>query len=158
MGNRIDIQCKGDKFPLGAGRGGGNSDELICLNPTTWSTPGACVELGCVNPRANYNPWFTGSASFLHTCAELDRINLPLSNVEANDASVIYADHKENNGISSGYSVPRFHQSPYTTGHTNNGLVANVKNGVTYRFTCKKGFRPYYRSEVAVVNRNWDAQ
>jgi hypothetical protein len=142
----VGVQCKDGKFPQNRGTGNGNSDTIRCMDNLKWTAPGACVELGCSNPRIDW--WLAASFNSQHTCASLDRINIGAGAVAWDDDTIIFANTLDN-GEHVGFSKPRVSHQVYLTSHIDSDLEATVKNGAVATFTCKKGFAPYYNADVA---------
>ena len=163
--NTVDVKCKGDKFPLNKGIGGGNADQIVCRSYDDWSPPNPCVETACRDPRfMDENTGFKLAGSYWapglkieHTCKSRDTVavngkllNLPGQSF-LNTTSAQFADNAD---LNIGYTNPR--AQPVGEGMPANVVYLadsgdNIKNGAVYTFTCKKGWSPYFNA-AAVVN------
>ena len=153
----VDVKCKAPKFS--SVRGGG-SEPIQCSPNLVWSSPSTCIELGCPNPRTASEFYFNTEKNLAHTCSSEDTINLnpgadgsDFLNIKQsladNSNSIIWADE---NQLS--FKYPGDTEFLFTTQKT--GSTANVVDGAVARFTCKKGFHPYYNVDAAMSGLNFD--
>jgi hypothetical protein len=154
--NSVEVSCAQPKFLANQGSGGNNKQKLTC--GPAWTSPSACIEIGCPNPRTA-NAFYRESMNFVHTCKSLDAINITPATkgsafaVTSKATGVVYAENTKLD-----YKFARQNNVVFTTdggdGKTKDGngklLEATIKEGAKYRLQCKKGFAAYFNVPQAV--------
>jgi len=143
----VQLKCNDDKL---TSNGGSNAMvEHICEDYKWKDVTHNCVNLGCVDPRANAKTAFAWSLNTDHTCSSLDSTKLKGASdfVLRSDTDLTYAS-------TTPLGFPWNHYDSFAPRLLD---VGNAGDGTWARFQCRKGFKAYYNAHCAVASGNWAA-